>query len=90
MDKHKGPSNHDFTLFQTWLKDTKGNNSSLRGCGWDVWEKDEGLSQGDFKHEFVALSSRHSERDRFERWAGDTLLGVFHQIIGQRFKVCKP
>ena len=43
----------------------------------------------DTENDFLVLSSRHSNRDRFERWTGDTLLRAYHRLIGQRLKVSR-
>lgn len=80
--KHEGPSNHDLRFLRGWLMGTDGNNSALRGRGCDTW--DIGNRQSwDSDKDFLALSSKHRQRDRFERWAGDTLLGVYHRLIGR-------
>ena len=84
--KQDGPSKHDLSFFRRWLIRANGNACSLRGPGSDVWEVSEGRP-GDVENDFLVLSAKHSNRDRFERWIGDTLLRVYHRIIGQRFKV---
>jgi hypothetical protein len=84
--KQDGPTKHDFRLLQSWLASPEGNESSLRGPGWNVWEKREGRLR-DTENDYLVMSSKHRNRDRFERWAGDTLLGLYHRLIGQRFKV---
>ena len=50
------------------------------------------MSEGrlrDTENDFLVLSSKHSKRDRFERWAGDIFLRVYHRFIGQRFRVSR-
>ena len=84
--KQEGPSEHDLSFLRSWLSRTKGNSCSLRGPGSDVWNVSEGRLR-DTENDFLVLSSRHSKRDRFERWTGDTFLRVYHRFIGQRFKV---
>ena len=84
--KQDGPSKHDLGLLRGWLVSPEGNDSSLRGPGWDAWEKDEGRLR-DTEHDYVALSSKHKSRDRFERWTGDALIGFYHRLIGRRFRV---
>ncbi len=84
--KHDGPSNHDLRSLRGWLNSPEGNNSALRGSGCDTWETDGRLDR-DTEKDFVVLSSKHRQRDRFERWAGDTLLGVFHRLVGKHFSV---
>lgn len=85
--KQGGPSEHDLSLFRSWLTSSKGNQSSLRGPGWDTWEKSEGRFR-DTENDYVVLSSIHQSRDRFERWTGDTLLGIYHRLVGRRTRVC--
>ena len=86
--KQDGPSNHDLKLLREWLTSADGNESSLRGPGWNTWEKGQELRNA--KNEYVVLSSKHQNRDRFERWTGDTLLGLYHRVIGRRLKVSAP
>ena len=86
--KQDGPSEHDLSILRSWLDCPKGNNCSLRGPGWDVWKAREGQLR-DTENDFLVLSSKHSNRDRFERWTGDTLLQVYHRHIGRRFKVSR-
>lgn len=84
--KYGGPSQHDLSLLRSWLTSPEGNDLSLRGWGCDVWEEHEGRLR-DTENDFVVLSSKHRSRDRFERWAGDTLLGIYHRLLGRHFKV---
>ena len=84
--KHGGPSKHDLDLLRTWLVSAEGNGSSLRGPGWDIWEKAQGRLR-DSETDYLVLSSKHRNKDRFERWVGDTLLGVYHRLIGRHLKV---
>ena len=86
--KQDGPSEHDLSFLRSWLSRTNGNSCSLRGPGSDVWNVSEGRLR-DTENDFLVLSSRHSKRDRFERWAGDIFLRVYHRFIGQRFKVSR-
>ncbi len=86
--KQQGPSAHDMKLLQDWLKSADGNKSALRGCGWNAWEVQNRCGRNT-EVDFLVLSSKHRERDRFERWAGDKLLSIFHRLIGKRFKVCQ-
>ena len=53
-----------------------------------MWEASEGRLR-DTENDFLVLSSKHRNRDRFERWAGDTFLRVYHRLIGRRFKVSR-
>ncbi|KAL8827199.1 MAG: hypothetical protein Q9191_003333 [Dirinaria sp. TL-2023a] len=39
--KQDGPSKHDLNILQDWLVSAEGNESSLRGPGWDAWEKEQ-------------------------------------------------
>lgn len=84
--KQDGPSKHDLSLFRSWLGRATGNDYSLRGPGSDVWKVAEGRLR-DTENDFLVLSPKHRNRDRFERWVGDTLLRVYHRLIGQRFSV---
>ena len=86
--KQDGPSKHDLSFFRSWLHRAKGNDCSLRGPGWDVWEVSEGGLRN-AENDFLAVSSIHSRRDRFERWIGDTVLLVYHRLVGQYFKVSR-
>ena len=86
--KQDGPSEHDLRILRNWLQRPKGNQSSLRGPGCDVWEASEGRLR-DSENDFLVLSPKHRKRDRFERWAGDTFLRVYHRLIGRRFKVSR-
>ena len=86
--KQDGPSKHDLNLLQSWLGRAKGNDHSLRGPGSDVWKVGEGRLR-DTESDFLVLSSRHRNQDRFERWTGETLLRVYHRLIGRRFKVSR-
>ena len=86
ISKHEGPSKHDLSFLRGWLTGTDGNNSALRGCGSDAWNAGNGQEK-DLDKDLVALSSKHRQRDRFERWAGDTLLGVFHRLVASRSNV---
>ncbi|KAM0803376.1 hypothetical protein BDR22DRAFT_886751 [Usnea florida] len=83
ISKHEGPSKHDLRFLRGWLTGTDGNNSALRGCGSDAWNADNGQEK-DLNKDLVALSSKHRQRDRFERWAGDNLLGAFHRLVASR------
>ena len=84
--KHGGPSKHDLDLLRTWLISAEGNASSLRGPGWDIWEKPQEQLRNS-ETDYLVLSTKHRNKDRFERWVGDNLLGVYHRLIGRRFKV---
>lgn len=86
--KQDGPTHHDLSLFRSWLIRARGNDCSLRGPGSDVWKVGERRLR-DTENDFLILSSKHGNRDRFERWAGDTLLRVYHRLIGRRFKVSR-
>ena len=86
--KQDGPSRHDLRLLRGWLVSADGNDCSLEGPGWDAWIGDEGSSgDQDSENDYVVLSSKHGNRDRFERWAGDSLLGLYHRLVGRHFKV---
>ena len=84
--KQDGPSKHDLGLLRYWLASKKGNFSDLKGPGAFAWGTTEDQSV-DAENDFVALSAEHKSRDRFERWAGETLLGVYHRLVVRRFKV---
>ena len=86
ISKQEGPSKHDLALLRSWLGRSSGNGSSLRGPGSDVWKLGEGRLK-DTENDLLVLSSKHSTRDRFECWVGDTLLRVYHRFVGRRFKV---
>ena len=88
LSKQDGPSKHDLRLLQDWLVSAAGNASSLRGQGWDTWELGQGLEQ--IEKDYIVLSSKHQKRDRFVRWTGDTLLGLYHRHIGRHIKVNLP
>lgn len=51
-----------------------------------MWSKGDGFG-GDKSEDFLVLSSKRIFRDNFERWAGDTVLGLFHRFVGRHFKV---
>ena len=85
LSKQDGPSKHDLRLLQDWLVSAAGNGSSLRGQGWDTWDIGQGLR--DTEKDYIVLSSNHQKRDRFVRWTGDTLLGLYHRFIGRHIKV---
>ena len=84
--KQDSPSKRDLNILKDWLVSAQGNESSLRGPGWDAWEKGKG-GLWDTENDYVVMSSKHMRRDRFERWFGDTLLGLYHRLIGRRFTV---
>ena len=89
LSKQSGPSQHDLCLLRDWLNGTngvEGNQASLRGSGCQAWKPGAG-GLIDTENDYVVLSSKHKNRDRFERWAGDTLLGIYHRLIGCHFKV---
>ena len=86
--KQSGPSEHDVSFLRSWLNRIGGNSSSLRGPGSDVWEVSEGRLR-DTENDYLVLSPKHRNRDRFERWAGDTFLRVYHRFIGRHFKVSR-
>lgn len=88
FSKQVGPSNHDLKLLRHWLTSTDGNESALRGPGWNAWEK--GPETKVQESEYIVLSSKHRNTDRFERWTGDTLLGLYHRLIGRHLKVSSP
>ncbi|KAK0509175.1 hypothetical protein JMJ35_008546 [Cladonia borealis] len=85
ISKQQGPSAHDMKLLREWLKSSDGNNSALRGYGWDAWEV-QNRRDRNTEVDFLVLSSKHRQRDRFERWTGDKLLSIFHRLLGKRFK----
>ena len=84
--RQSGPTKHDLNVLQKWLISPEGNNSALEGEGWDAWEEQEGRLR-DTEYDYIVLSSNHRNRDRFEHWAGDTLLRFYHRLIGRRLKV---
>ncbi|KAL9118575.1 MAG: hypothetical protein Q9187_004878 [Circinaria calcarea] len=86
---HEGPSGHNLGLLRGFLGSGKGNNSSLRGSGWDTWAEEENGFRNQ-KGEFVVLSAKYRERDYFTRWAGETALKHFHTFLGRRFKARSP
>ena len=85
--KQSGPSEHDLGQLRLWLHKERGNNSALRGPGSRIWET-EGNPDIDAENDFVVLSSKHRDRDHFERWTGDTFLGKYHRFIAKHFVVC--
>ena len=84
--KQENASKHDFKLLLHWLASSRGNRSCLRGPGCDVWNTNHG-EDTNAHNDFLVLSSKHGNRDRFERWAGDTFLSLYHRLLGQRLKV---
>ncbi|KAM0803918.1 hypothetical protein BDR22DRAFT_886215 [Usnea florida] len=85
ISKLDGPSKHDLSLLRNWLGRATGNDCSLRGPGSDVWKVGEGRFRNT-ENDFLVLSSKHCNRDLFERWIGDTLLRVYHRFVGERLK----
>ena len=88
ISKQDRPSKHDLSLLRSWLDLGEGNDCSLRGPGSDVWAGD-GRTR-ETETDFLVLSSKHRNRDRFERWTGDTLLGIYHHLISRCSKVSRP
>ncbi len=87
--KQDGPSKHDMSLLRDWLIKDEGNDGALNGpgcCAWSISE-DQGFHS---RNDFVVLSSTHKNRDRFERWTGDTVLGVYHRFVARHFRVSIP
>ena len=84
--KQDGPSKHNLGFLRSWLDSVKGNDCSLRGPGSNVWDVGEAPLR-DTENDFLVLSLKHSNRDRFERWMGETLLQFYHRFIGRRRRV---
>ena len=88
--KQDGPCKSDLHSLRVWLGSTTGNDHSLGGPGDEVWTLYDGEKRSKYEDDFMVLSSRHVEIDRFERWIGDTLLDIYHHCVAKRFvKVCR-
>ncbi|KAL9080457.1 MAG: hypothetical protein Q9157_000771 [Trypethelium eluteriae] len=73
-----GPADHDLQFFRSWYERPKMGAFPLYGLDRNAWSLEN-------EHDLTAVMARKAP-DSFSHWFTDTLIPMFHQLVGEKIK----
>jgi len=73
------PDSYDLKFFREWLEGDKMGNFPLRGPDRNAWSEN-------YESDLIAIRRRETG-DPFSKWLINTIVPIFHQVVGHRIRV---